>query len=117
MWGPPSHFYPHALLRGQIGSGYSFIILLSQAEEFRFAGVMLRSESVRLTVGWCGDADAAQVGRIEEGAEFETKAVDLLLNLPTLTFGHELWVVTGRMRLEVQTAEMSCLQGVWALPY
>lgn len=61
---------------------------------------------MRLTDGWCGDADAAQVGRVEEGAECESKAVDLLRNLPTLTFGHELWVVTGRMRLEVQTAEM-----------
>lgn len=38
--------------------------------------------SVRLTDGWCRDADAAQVSRVEDGAECESKAVDLLLNLP-----------------------------------
>lgn len=32
--------------------------------------------------------------------------------VPTLTHGHELWVVTYRMRLEIQAAEMSFLQRV-----
>ncbi len=29
--------------------------------------------------------------------------------VPTLTYGHELWVVTERMRLRIQAAEMSFL--------
>jgi len=29
--------------------------------------------------------------------------------IPTLTYGHELWVVTRRMRLRIQAAEMSFL--------
>jgi len=32
--------------------------------------------------------------------------------VPTLTYGHELWVVTERMRLPIQAAEMSFLRRV-----
>jgi len=32
--------------------------------------------------------------------------------IPTLTYGRELWVVTKRMRLWIQAAEMSFLRGV-----
>ncbi len=31
--------------------------------------------------------------------------------VPALTYGHELWVVTERMRLRIQAAEMSFLRG------
>jgi len=32
--------------------------------------------------------------------------------IPTLTYGHELWVVTERMRCRIQAAEMSFLRRV-----
>ncbi len=35
--------------------------------------------------------------------------VELEGYVPTLTYGHELWVVTERTRLQVQAAEMSFL--------
>lgn len=42
--------------------------------------------------------------------------VELLIyrsvNIPTLTSGHELWVVTARTRLWIQVAEMRFLQKV-----
>ena len=34
---------------------------------------------------------------------------------PTLTYGHELWVETERMRLRIQAAEMSFLRRVSGL--
>ncbi|KAL6466538.1 hypothetical protein MHYP_G00243420, partial [Metynnis hypsauchen] len=34
--------------------------------------------------------------------------------IPTLTYGHELWVMTKRMRLRIQAAEMSLFTG-WLL--
>ncbi len=46
----------------------------------------------------------------EEGAELEGKALNLPVHLvPTLTYGHKLWVVTERMRLWIQAAKMSFL--------
>ncbi|MDF4355499.1 hypothetical protein P3445_23705, partial [Vibrio parahaemolyticus] len=35
--------------------------------------------------------------------------------VPTLTYGHELWGVTERMRLRIQVLEMSFLRGVAGL--
>ena len=32
--------------------------------------------------------------------------------VPTLTYGHELWVMTGRIRSRIQVAEMSFLHRV-----
>ena len=37
------------------------------------------------------------------------------ISVPTLTFGHELWVVTERTRLRIQVAEMSFLRRVAGL--
>ena len=38
-------------------------------------------------------------------------SIYLSIHVPTLTCGHELWVATERMRLQVQAAEMSFLCG------
>ena len=44
----------------------------------------------------------------EERAEPEGKGFNLEVNLgPILTYCHELWVVTKRMRLQIQAAEFS----------
>ena len=37
------------------------------------------------------------------------------ISVPTLTYGHELWVVTERMRSRIQVVEMSFLRGVSGL--
>lgn len=44
-----------------------------------------------------------------ESAEHETKAPDLPVDLRTITYGHELWVVTERLRSQIQAAKMSFL--------
>lgn len=60
--------------------------------------------------GIWSDADAVCCG--EERAEYESKAVDLAVYIPTLTCGHKLWVVTERIRSQVQVMEMSFLRMV-----
>ena len=52
----------------------------------------------------------------EEGAEPEGEALDLpAIYVPTLTYGHELWVVTERTRTRIQAAKMSFLRRVAGL--
>ena len=61
---------------------------------------------------WCGissDAGVAPDCPGEEGAEPEGKALNLPVYVPTLTYGHELWVVTERIRSRIQATEMSFL--------
>ncbi|KAI3352723.1 hypothetical protein L3Q82_019304 [Scortum barcoo] len=70
-----------------------------------------------LQADWCSVRSYA-VGvpdrRGEEGAESKGEALDLPVNLraPTLTYGHELWVMTERTRSRIQAAEMSFLRRV-----
>ncbi|MDF4350667.1 hypothetical protein P3435_23365 [Vibrio parahaemolyticus] len=42
-------------------------------------------------------------------------SIYLSIYVPTLTYGHELWVVTERTRLRVQAAEVSFLRRVAGL--
>lgn len=44
-----------------------------------------------------------------EERELSQKTQDQWIFVPTLTHGHELWVVTKRKRPQMQTAEMSFL--------
>lgn len=37
------------------------------------------------------------------------KAVDSQVDLCSITYGHELWLITERMRVQMQEAEMSFL--------
>ncbi|KAI3362067.1 hypothetical protein L3Q82_012215 [Scortum barcoo] len=77
--------------------------------------------SVRLTGGLVQRLQLCAVGvpdrRGEEGAESKGEALDLPVNLrhaPTLTYGHELWVMTERTRSpRIQAAEMSFLHAGW----
>ena len=53
-----------------------------------------------------------------DGLEPEGKALNLgLISVPTLTYGHELWVVTERMRLRIQVTKMSFLCRVAGLSF
>ena len=59
------------------------------------------------------DVDAKVVGWGEERAQSEGEALNL--PVPTLPYSHELWLVTKRMRLWMQAAEMSFLRRVAGL--
>ena len=65
---------------------------------------------------WCGQcSDASAVPRVVSKAELSRKAkisVFKSIYIPTLTYGHELWVMTERMRSRVQAAEMRFLRRV-----
>ncbi|KAI3374811.1 hypothetical protein L3Q82_021033 [Scortum barcoo] len=97
--------------------------VLSQVEEFKYLGVLFTNEGkmereIDRRIG-AASADYA-VGvpdrRGEEGAESKGEALDLPVNLPpTLTYGHELWVMTERTRSQIQAAEMSFLRRVAGL--
>ena len=52
----------------------------------------------------CSVAGSAPTRRCEEEAEPEGKALYLLV--PILTYGHDLWVVTERMRSQIQAPKM-----------
>ncbi|TWW82356.1 hypothetical protein D4764_01G0021710 [Takifugu flavidus] len=84
--------------------------ILPQVEEFKYLGVLFMSEGrmeqeidrqIRIT------ADSAPVRRGEE--------IYRSIFVPTLTYGHELWVMTERTRSRVQAAEMSFSVG-WLGP-
>lgn len=46
----------------------------------------------------------------EEGAELEGHSPDLpSIPYPTITYGHELYIVTERMKSQIQMADMSLL--------
>ncbi|KAI3362770.1 hypothetical protein L3Q82_001822 [Scortum barcoo] len=97
--------------------------VLPQVEEFKYLGVLFTSEgkmereidrrigAVRVRSYAVGVPDR----RGEEGAE--PKGVKLsiyrsIYRVPTLTYGHELWVMTERTRSRIQAAEMSFLRRV-----
>lgn len=51
----------------------------------------------------------------DEGAELQGKAVCLLLYIPPLTCDQELWVLTERMRSQIQVDVMTFLHSVTGL--
>ncbi len=91
--------------------------LLPQAKEFKYLGVLFMSKgktehdtdrqiSPLLAVMW-GLYQTVMVKR-----ELSQKAKLLIYQsifVPTLTYGHEFWVMTERMRLQIQAGEMSFL--------
>uniref|UniRef100_A0A3Q3VMF7 Uncharacterized protein n=1 Tax=Mola mola TaxID=94237 RepID=A0A3Q3VMF7_MOLML len=52
---------------------------------------------------------------IEELSQRAKLSIYRSVYIPTLTYGHELWVATERMRLRIQTAEISVLRRVAGL--
>ncbi|KAI3370360.1 hypothetical protein L3Q82_025131 [Scortum barcoo] len=97
--------------------------VLPQVEEFKYLGVLFTSEGkmereidrrmVQRLQQLCGQCTGPSVG--EEGAE--SKGVSSRFNrsiyIPTLTYGHELWVMTRKDKImQIQAAEMSFLRRV-----
>ncbi|TWW69645.1 hypothetical protein D4764_18G0004510 [Takifugu flavidus] len=79
--------------------------ILPQVEEFKYLGVLFTSE-----------------GRMEQEIDRRIGAASAVMRtlhrsifVPTLTYGHELWVMTERTRSRVQAAEMSFLRRVAGL--
>ncbi len=91
--------------------------LLPQVEEFKYLGVLFRSEGKmeREIDRWTGAASAVmqmlnQSVVVKRELSRKVKiSIYRLIYIPTLTFGHELWVMTERIRLLIQVAEMSFL--------
>ncbi|TWW77646.1 hypothetical protein D4764_12G0010360 [Takifugu flavidus] len=96
---------------------------LPQMEEFKYLGVLLTSEgrmeqeidrrigaasAVMRTLHW----SVVVKRKLSRKAKF---SIYWLIFVPTLTYGHELWVMTERTRSQVQAAEMSFLRRVTGL--
>ncbi|TWW63116.1 hypothetical protein D4764_03G0001240 [Takifugu flavidus] len=94
--------------------------LLRVKEEFKHLGVLFTSEGrmEREINRWISAAPAVMRTlhqSVEVKRELSRKAklsIYRSIFVPTLTFGHELWVMTERTRSRVQAAEMSFLRRV-----
>uniref|UniRef100_A0A669EXX2 Reverse transcriptase domain-containing protein n=1 Tax=Oreochromis niloticus TaxID=8128 RepID=A0A669EXX2_ORENI len=96
---------------------------LPQVEEFKYLGVLFASDGRREPEIDRRIGAAAAVMRtlhrsVVVKRELNVKAKLLIyrsIYVPTLTYGHELWVVTERTRSRIQAAEMSFLRRVAGL--
>jgi hypothetical protein len=93
---------------------------LSQVEEFKYLGVMFTSEGrmEREIDRRIGAASAVMRSlyrtvvvkrELSRGAKL---SIYRSIYVPTLTYGHEIWVMTERTRSRIQAAEMSFLRRV-----
>ncbi|XP_042604086.1 uncharacterized protein LOC122141275 [Cyprinus carpio] len=94
--------------------------LLPQVEEFKYLGVLFMSEGrmERENDSRIGAASALMrlmylpvVVKKELSCKLKL-SIYLSIYVPTLTYGHELWVMTERTRSRIQAAEMSFLHRV-----
>ncbi|KAK3538466.1 hypothetical protein QTP86_003694 [Hemibagrus guttatus] len=93
---------------------------LPQVEEFKYLGVLFMSEGRmdREIDRWIGAAAAVMrpmYRSVVVKKELSRKAkfsIYQSIYCPTLTYGHELWVMTKRIRSRIQAAEMSFLRRV-----
>ena len=89
--------------------------ILPQVEEFNYLGVLFTSEGImEREIGRRIGAAAAVMRTLRQSVMGKISIYQSLYVL-TLTYGHELWVVTKRMRSQVQRAEMSFLRRVAGL--
>ncbi|KAK3557566.1 hypothetical protein QTP70_030495, partial [Hemibagrus guttatus] len=94
--------------------------LLPQVEEFKYLGVLFTSEGRmdREIDRWIGAAAAVMRSMYRSVVVKKelSRNVKLLIYqsiyVPTLTYGHELWVMIERVRSWIQAAEMSFLRRV-----
>ncbi|KAK3517140.1 hypothetical protein QTP86_003932 [Hemibagrus guttatus] len=97
--------------------------VLPQVEEFKYLGVLFTSEGRmdREIDRWIGAAAAvmrSMYRSVVVKKELSRKAklsIYQSIYAPTLTYGHELWVMTERVRSWIQAAEMSFLRRVAGL--
>uniref|UniRef100_A0A8C3A8W9 NADP-dependent oxidoreductase domain-containing protein n=1 Tax=Cyclopterus lumpus TaxID=8103 RepID=A0A8C3A8W9_CYCLU len=96
---------------------------LPQAKEFKYLGVLFTSESkvereIDRRIGAAAAVKQALYRSVLVKRELSRKAklsIYWSVYVPTLTYGHELWVVTERTRSGIQAAEMSFLSRVAGL--
>ncbi|KAK3557745.1 hypothetical protein QTP86_000302 [Hemibagrus guttatus] len=94
--------------------------VLPQVEEFKYLGVLFTSEGRvdREIDRWIGAAAAvmrSMYRSVVVKKELSRKAklsIYQSIYAPTLTYGHELWIMTKRVRSRIQAAEMSFLRRV-----
>ena len=92
----------------------------SQVEEFKYLRILFASDGRREqeTDRWIGAASAvvqtlyrSSVGKTELSQKARLSVYRSIF-VPTLTYGHELWVVTEKMRFQIQVVEMGFLHRV-----
>ncbi|TWW80607.1 R2 Retrovirus-related Pol polyprotein from type I retrotransposable element [Takifugu flavidus] len=85
--------------------------ILPQVEEFKYLGVLFTSEGrMEQEVDRRIGAASAVMRTLHQSVV--AKRIYRSIFVPTLTYGHELWVMTKRTRSRVQAAEMSFLRRV-----
>ncbi|KAK3509762.1 hypothetical protein QTP70_008395 [Hemibagrus guttatus] len=91
--------------------------LLPQVEEFKYLGVLFTSEGrmdreIDRRIGAAAAVMWSMYQSVVVKKELSRKAklsIYQSIYVPTLTYGHELWVMTERVRSRIQAAEMSFL--------
>ena len=93
---------------------------LPQVKEFKYLGVLFTSEGraekeISRRIGAAGAVLQSLYRTVVTKRELSRKAklsVFRAIFVPTLTYGHEVWVMTERIRSRIQAAEMSFLRRV-----
>ena len=93
---------------------------LPQVEEFKYLGVLFTSEGrmereIDRRIGAASAVMRSLYRSVVVKKELSQKArlcIYRSIYVPTLTYGHELWVMTERTRSRIQAAEMSFLRRV-----
>ncbi|KAK3565397.1 hypothetical protein QTP86_007934 [Hemibagrus guttatus] len=91
--------------------------VLPQVEEFKYLGVLFTSEGrmdreIDRRIGAAAAVMRSMYRSVVVKKELSQKAklsIYQSIYVPTLTYGHELWVMTERVRSRIQAAEMSFL--------
>ncbi|KAK3556314.1 hypothetical protein QTP70_007118 [Hemibagrus guttatus] len=94
--------------------------VLPQVEEFKYLGVLFTSEGrmdceIDRRIGAAAAVMRSMYWSVVVKKELSRKAklsIYQSIYVPTLTYGHELWVMTERVRSRIQAAEMSFLRRV-----
>ncbi|KAK3510880.1 hypothetical protein QTP70_022839, partial [Hemibagrus guttatus] len=94
--------------------------VLPQVEEFKYLWVLFTSEGrmdreIDRRIGAAAAVMRSMYRSVVVKKELSRKAKLLIyqsIYVPTLTYGHELWVMTERVRSRIQAAEMSFLRRV-----
>ncbi len=91
---------------------------LPQVEEFKYLGVLFTSEGrmqreIDRRIGAASAVMWSMYWSVMVKKELSCKAkLSVSIYVPTLTYGHELWVMTERTRSRIQATEMSFLHRV-----
>ncbi|KAI3375645.1 hypothetical protein L3Q82_003952 [Scortum barcoo] len=94
--------------------------VLPQVEEFKYLGVLFTSEGkmereIDRRIGAASAVMRSVYRTVVVKKELSRRKLSIYRSIcvPTLTYGHELWVMTERTRSRIQAAEMSFLHAGW----